>query len=190
VARVACLDADVLHPWILCDLMLRLTDRGLFRAAWSERILDETIDSIHRSRPDLTEEQLRHRYDAMTEQFPEAMIDRPEPFETSVPGEVDPGDRHVVAAALAARANVIVTQNVPDFAPDAVARIGILVQHPDEFLVHQWWLDPTVVFAELEDMARATSRPSLTLDEILEGLARIAPSFAAVVRESSEYGKR
>ncbi len=45
-------------------------------------------------------------------------------------------------APFAARADVIVTNNVRHFAPDRLAEIGLLVQTADEFLVHQWWLDP------------------------------------------------
>jgi hypothetical protein len=31
VAYVALLDASVLHPWVVCDLLLRLAERGLYR---------------------------------------------------------------------------------------------------------------------------------------------------------------
>lgn len=37
----ATLDANVLHPQITTDLLLRLGDRGLFRMVWSREILDE-----------------------------------------------------------------------------------------------------------------------------------------------------
>ena len=75
MAYVACVDANVLHPWILCDLVLRLSERGLFRLAWSSEILNETSRSIREHRPQLTDEQLRHRFDTMTGAFPEAMVE-------------------------------------------------------------------------------------------------------------------
>ena len=38
MAYVACVDANVLHPWILCDLVLRLSERGLFRLAATDLV--------------------------------------------------------------------------------------------------------------------------------------------------------
>jgi hypothetical protein len=52
VAYVAVLDADVLHPYILVDLLLRLAERRLFRPAWTEEILTEVRDhdgGVHRA---------------------------------------------------------------------------------------------------------------------------------------------
>ena len=48
----------------------------------------------------------------------------------------DPGDRHVLAAAIHSRADVIVTDNLPHFPPEQLSRYGIEAQHPDEFLTH------------------------------------------------------
>lgn len=56
----------------------------------------------------------------------------------AVPDEVDVGDRQVVAAALAARADVIVTKNVRHFAPERLIELGLLVQTADAFLIHLW----------------------------------------------------
>lgn len=46
---------------------------------------------------------------------------------------------YVVAAALAARADVIVTNSVRHFAPERLAEAGLLVQTADTFLIHPWW---------------------------------------------------
>jgi len=53
MAFTALYDANVLHPASLRDLLIRLGQTGLFRARWTEQILDETIESILRRRPDL-----------------------------------------------------------------------------------------------------------------------------------------
>jgi predicted nucleic acid-binding protein len=47
----------------------------------------------------------------------------------------DPDDRHVLAAALEAQAQVIVTYNLRDFPPDALQPRGLEAQHPDEFIL-------------------------------------------------------
>lgn len=118
MAYVALLDASVLHPWVICDLLLRLAERGLYRPAWSEAILDELVQSLIERMPE-HEKRFRRRREHMEAAFAEAMTRRPERFVAAVPPAVDESDRHVVAAAFAARADVIVTDNVSDFAPDA-----------------------------------------------------------------------
>ena len=45
----------------------------------------------------------------------------------------DPDDRHVLAAAIAARAQRIVTFNGSDFPEETLARYGVRAQHPDDF---------------------------------------------------------
>jgi len=185
VAYVALLDASVLHPWVVCDLLLRLAERGLYRPAWSSEILDELVDSLTERRPEHAE-RFRRRRERMEAAFAEAMAERPERFMSAVPDEVDPGDRHVVAAAFAARADVIVTNNVRHFAADRLAKSGLLVQTADEFLIHQWWLDPDAVNEELALMASATSRPPLTTGQVLDSLERTAPEFAGLVTAAVE----
>jgi len=48
----------------------------------------------------------------------------------------DPDDRHVLAAAIRGRADVIVTCNLKDFPAGALKSYGIEAQHPDEFLLN------------------------------------------------------
>jgi predicted nucleic acid-binding protein len=185
MAYVALLDASVLHPWVVCDLLLRLAERRLYRPAWSEAILDELVESLVERMPE-REERFRRRREHMEAAFAEAMTRRPERFESAVPPAVDEGDRHVVAAALAARADVIVTDNIRDFALDDLAEVGLLVQTADEFLIHQWWLDPSGVVEEIIAMAASTARPSLTARQVLQSLGRHVPEFAALVAASPE----
>lgn len=129
MAYVALLDASVLHPWVVCELLLRLAERGLFRPAWSEAILDELVQSLIDRMPDHAD-RFRRRREHMEAAFAEAMTRTPKLFAGAVPPAVDEGDRHVVAAGLAARANVIVTDNIRDFVPDALAEIGCSFRRP------------------------------------------------------------
>lgn len=187
MAYVALLDASVLHPWVVCDLLLRLAERGLYRPTWSAEILDELVDSLTERKPEHAE-RFQRRRERMEAAFAEAMAERPERFLAAVPDEVDAGDRHVVAAALAARADVIVTNNVRHFAPERLAESGLLVQTADEFLIHQWWLDSDAVAEALSAMAEATRRPPLSLEQVLESLATLAPGPVALARSRSEPG--
>jgi hypothetical protein len=180
VAYVAVLDADVLHPQISVDLLLRLAERRLFRPAWSLEILDEVRESLIRRGIDAVRVDRRLR--AMQDTFPEAMTEEVGRFMSVVPDEVDEGDRHVAAAALAGRADGIVTKNTSDFAPDELFAIGIEVQSLDSFLVNQWTLEPDVVLDVLQEMERDRLRPPRRVPELLEALESLAPTFAAAVR--------
>ena len=53
-----------------------------------------------------------------------------------------PKDRHVLAAAVVSGAQTIVTFNVKHFSIEALATWNVEVQSPDEFLIHQYHLDP------------------------------------------------
>ncbi|MDP3984331.1 MAG: PIN domain-containing protein, partial [Acidimicrobiia bacterium] len=108
MSYAAVLDADVLHPQITVDLLLRLAERRLFRPLWSTEILDEVRRSLlGRGIP---EHAVTRRVAMMEDAFPEAIVDWDTHFLSSVPPSVDPDDRHVVAAALAGRADAIVTR--------------------------------------------------------------------------------
>jgi hypothetical protein len=187
MAYVALLDASVLHPWVVCELLLRLAERGLYRPAWSSEILDELVDSMTERKPEHAE-RFRRRREHMEAAFAEAMTEHVTRFLAAVPDEVDQGDRHVAAAGFAARADAIVTNNVRHFASGRLAESGLLIQTADEFLIHQWWLDPKGVAEVLAEMAGATSRPPLTVTQVLDSLGRSAPDFARLVRDQgTEY---
>src|SRR5712692_2845699 len=59
----------------------------------------------------------------------------------------DPDDRHVLAAAIRANADVIITYNLTDFPAETLARFDIEALHPDDFLVCLLDLAPGVVCA-------------------------------------------
>ena len=63
----ALLDANVLHPMVLCDLLIRLAQRGLYRALWTREILAEVVATVLRRRPDLSVELLRKRTNPATQ---------------------------------------------------------------------------------------------------------------------------
>jgi hypothetical protein len=60
---------------VLCDLLIRLAQRGLYRALWSREILDEVVRSIARRRPDLSMTLLRKRTAAMQAALQDATVE-------------------------------------------------------------------------------------------------------------------
>ena len=110
---------------------------------------------------------------------------RVEGWEQLVPGIdlPDPDDRHVVAAAIQGRADLIVTANLKDFPREVVESFDIEVQSPDEFFMNQLDLDPARVMTALAAQAGATRNPPLTVSDVLERLVPCgAPLFAEAAR--------
>jgi len=69
----ALLDANVLHPMVLCDLLIRLSLAGCYRILWSEEILSEVVRSVLRRRPDIAPDRMMRRVALMNETLPDAM---------------------------------------------------------------------------------------------------------------------
>lgn len=177
----ALLDACILVPAPLADTLLRLAECGLYRPLWTARILDEMVWAIERIHPRHANGPARTRAEVMASAFDDAMVRGWEPL---VPGIKlpDPDDRHVVAAAIRGRADVIVTANLSDFPPDVLEPLGLDVQSPDEFLCHQLDLAPDRAVAVIRQQAEDTAKPSISFDGLLPRIAACgAPAFSDAV---------
>jgi predicted nucleic acid-binding protein len=117
----AVLDACVLAPHPLHDTLLRLAEADLYRPLWSKEILIETERTVVTKLGE-PPEKARKRITVMERSFPDAMTVG---FEALIPEMTnDPKDCHVLAAAVAAGADVIVTANLADFPEAALAPLG------------------------------------------------------------------
>ncbi len=103
----AVLDANVLLPAARRDTLLRAADAGLYQVRWSDDILAEVKRNLVGDW-NLAEEQAERLMGVMREAFPDALVTG---YATPIDGMPNhPKDRHVLAAAVACRATVIVTQ--------------------------------------------------------------------------------
>jgi hypothetical protein len=180
VAFVALLDANVLHPIGLCDVLLRLAEKGLFQPRWTEEILNEALRSIVRRHTRVRPEAIAERFDDMRMAFPEAMVTGYETMRDALANEMK-DDAHVLAAAVVGGADLIVTNNVKDFHATLLRKHAVEAVPADTFLVDQWSLDPTLAKQVLAEMSADYDRP---IAELVAGLERLAPAFVAAVRES------
>ena len=85
----------------------------------------------------------------------------------------DHNDRHVLAAAIAGEATVIVTRNLRDLPDSALEPHGIEAQHPDEFIYRLIQLAPELVVAGLREQQRALNSPPTSMAEVLSILDKI-----------------
>ena len=178
-------DACVLHPAGLRDLLVRLALTGLFRAQWSEKILNEMVRSILRRRPDPTSAQLERTRALMCDAVPDCLTTG---YEALIDGiELpDPDDRHVLAAAIRSGSQVIVTEKTSDFPADVLERYDTEAQNRDVFVLHLIDLSPTTVFGVIDAQAAALRDPPFTVDQLLDRLASsgLPRSVAALRREN------
>jgi hypothetical protein len=79
----------------------------------------------------------------------------------------DPDDRHVLAAAIVGRCDVIVTQNLRDFPADALAPYGIEAQHPDNFLSNHLNLEPGLFCDVIRKVRARLKNPPFTAQQYL-----------------------
>ena len=170
------LDANVLFPFSLRDTLLRAADAGYFQLYWSDRILEEARRNLV-GRGVINEEQAEHLFSTMRRAFPEAAVTDFESLIERMPN--DEKDRHVLAAAVRAGAQTIVTFNTKDFRP---LPDGIEAQSPGAFLGHLFDLDPPTMLDLLRRQAQALKRPRKTFEELLDGLSKTVPAFVMAVR--------
>ena len=95
----------------------------------------------------------------------------------------DPKDRHIVAAAVAGGAEVIVTDNLRDFPAEALIPFHVIAQSADEFLMRLFAAYPEEMKQIIIEQAADLHRPSQTPQDVLNKLALHAPTFAARLRE-------
>lgn len=172
------LDTRALYPAHVRDSMLRLAERGLYRALWSADIIEE----LRRNLMEVVDPSAVDRLLVqMTAAFPDAEVIG---YQSLIDGlTCDPKDRHVLAAAVRANAGAIVTFNTTDFPDHSVEQYAIEVIHPDTFLLDLLDLAPGAVVDELSRQAAANRRAPRTLPQILEALERAGlPAFADEVR--------
>jgi hypothetical protein len=171
VAFVVLVDACVLHQAPVRDLLIRIANTGIVRARWSERILDECIESIARRRPDISPESLDRTRRLMCDAVPDCIVTGFEHLEAGL--EIpDTQDRHVLAAAIRAGAQALVTFNLKHFPDHALARYDIDPKHPDEFVLESIDLSPTLVVQCVHEQANALKNPPQTVQELLDTLRR------------------
>jgi predicted nucleic acid-binding protein len=168
---VAVYDASVLYPSTLRDLLLRIAQSGLVDAKWTEQILDEVFSALRRQRPDLDDAKLARTRALMGTAARDWRVSGHERLIDSLKLP-DPDDRHVLAAAIRARAQIIVTSNLRHFPADELRSWDIEAMSPDEFVRDQISLDRSTVYAAVQQIANSWRNPPGSVEDVLDRLER------------------
>jgi hypothetical protein len=127
----AVLDACVLIRNGVRDFLLWVAEAGVFSPVWSDNVHDEWMRN-RKAKFNDSDEAIAHARAQMETAFPGANFE-PDPQILLTLRLPDPDDVHVVAAAVAAEANTIVTYNAADFPDETLARFGLHKETPDAF---------------------------------------------------------
>jgi predicted nucleic acid-binding protein len=164
------IDANVFYGARLRSLVLFVAQAKLFRVRWSERVHDEWVRNLITNRPDLRPADLARTRAAMNAAVADCLVDG---YEALVDGIVlpDPDDRHIVAAALVARAEVIVTFNDRDFPKQILSGLRLRTKHPDMLLMNALHRSRTAFLDAVKADFSHYRHPPLVYGEYLERLA-------------------
>lgn len=162
----AVLDACVLYPSLLRDLLMHLGLTGLYQPKWTDRIQQEWQRSLLVRRPHIRVEQLRRTEMLMNQALPDARIVG---YEDIIEGlELpDPDDKHVLAAAIRSGATAIVTANRRDFPTKHLAVFGIEALDPDVFICDLLDLNSALVIRAVRNARVSLRKPPFGTDEYL-----------------------
>lgn len=168
---VVVLDANVLYPAQLRDFLMRLAVEGIIRAHWTEYIHQEWMRAVRKRLPDIRPEQLERTRELMDRALPDALI-HDYLHLASLIQLPDPDDLHVAAAALAVRADAILTFNQKDFPRSSLAPHRLRAIHPDRFAAGLYRKQPQEVAATAHQHRLSLRNPALSAEEYLATLAR------------------
>ncbi len=168
----ALLDANVLYPAGLRDLLLRLADRYLYAPLWTADIHAEWMSSLLADRPDIDASVLERTRAVMDGHFPDAVVTGYETLAATL-DLPDPGDRHVLAAAIHGGADVIVTGNLGDFPAERLAPHKIAAHHPDAFIAGLFEADPETALEAVRGRRAALRNPPRPAGDYLAALERL-----------------
>ncbi len=185
----ALFDACVLYPAPLRDLLMWLALTDLFRARWTDRIHEEWIRNVLADRPDLRPEQLERTRQLMNTKVRDCLVTGYENLieRLTLP---DQDDRHVLAAAIRAGADVIVTFNLADFPADVLSGFNIEARHPDDFVLALIDLDEETVCAAVERQRAGLKNPPKSVADHLETLRAQGLPKTAKRLQADCYGER
>ena len=137
------LDACVIYPTVMREMLLGVAAQGAFTPLWSARILEEWARAARKIGP-CGEAQARGEIALLAIDWPEAEVSWPPSLEARL-WLPDPADIHVLAAAIAGSADMICTMNAKDFPRQILAEEGLSRLDPDGFLHGIWQARPELV---------------------------------------------
>ena len=180
---VAVYDACVLYPFHLRNLLVQCGVDRLVEVRWTDAIHDEWMRNLAANAQTFSVQRLTKTRDLMKRVLPTAHVAG---FEKPISQLrlPDPDDRHVLAAAIAARASRLVTWNLADFPAKALAPYHVSARNPDDFLMDLHAAAPDATIATAENARKNLRKTTPTRTEFIQAIERQnLIRFAALLRD-------
>lgn len=167
---VALLDACVLYPQMIRDILITLACSGFFQAKWSAKINDEWVRHLLSKNPG-RDQQISRTLKLLVCSIEDWAIENYDHLiETIV--LPDSNDRHVLAAAIHASVDCIVTLNLTDFPAEILQTYGIVAQSPDTFVTSLIENAVEPACESLGSLRKRYRNPEMTPEQFLASLSR------------------
>lgn len=168
----AVLDACVIYPAPLRDLLLSLADVGLFKPFWSAKINEEWIRNLLIKRPELSLPKLALTIEAMNKAFPDANVSSDANIISSV-SLPDQDDIHVLRTAIVSESNYIITYNLKDFPNTELGQYHIQAIDPDSFVLERFKEQEARALVALNNQINRLRHPPLSRLELFDIFEKI-----------------
>lgn len=184
---VAVFDACVLYPFHLRNVLIQCAFDGLVDARWTDDIHAEWIRNLAANSPDTPISRLEATRERMKAVLPDADVTDYQALihSLSLP---DIDDRHVLAAAIAGKASVIVTWNLKDLPSSALQPHDIVCVSPDEFLVGLHSVSSVALLDSVKRARQNLRKTTPSVDEFLDALEHQGlKAFSAILRQKEKH---
>ena len=152
------LDACVIYPTVMREMLLGVAHTGAYTPLWSARILEEWALAAAKLGPQ-GEAQARGEVAMVQAAWPKASVRHHAGLEARL-WLPDANDIHVLAAAIHGNADGIITMNAKDFPRGILAEEGLSRNDPDAFLLGHFHAAPEVVTQVAQDIVAQARRLS------------------------------
>ena len=163
---VVILDACILYPFHLRNIVVQIAADRLVDARWTDEIHDEWIRNLAANVPAISVERLQITRSLMDQALPNALVSSYSGYIGTVTLP-DPNDRHVVAAGIASGASVILTWNLRDFPTKELKKHGLIRQDPDAFLADLYEKAPGETIASLANARRNLNKTRVSATDFI-----------------------
>jgi hypothetical protein len=162
-------DANIFFGAFRRTVMMHLAQAGIFRARWTEDIHKEWMSRLKERHPEIDIEKIQRTRGLIDAAVPDCLV---RSYRAIAKGlELpDEDDRHVLAAAIKAGAQVIVTYNVRDFPSETLSEYDIEAQHPDDFILYQKEENLSLVIEKLRRCRMEFHNPPYSVEEFNQRL--------------------
>lgn len=182
----AVLDSNVFFSMWTLDPLLSFAEADFFDPLWSNLIMGEVSEHLPEVWKHANNENVSRFLASINSAFPQALIsiDHTQDFPYSLP---DPDDEHVLAAAIQAHADYIVTNNLKHFPPSLLGTWNVQAISPDSFLCSLFNSSSEESNSLIQELVLEKKHPPRSIEEEIFHLKRVGlTQFSQLLANQSQ----